>query len=489
MTAPTMEKIKEILIVEDNPLDCTLLKEYLDMAGLAIEGIRYADRLQVALEMAAQLQPDLIFLDLNLPDSNGLGTFLSINGMFSYVPIIVLSGQSNTDVALQAIQAGAQDYLLKGDFDDKFLFKTVQYSIERKRNQIKLQESNKRYEIVSRATNDPVWDWDMASNKIVWNDKVSIFGYPEDIRKDYTWWLTHIHPEDSERIGKRIESYLKDSQEQWADSYRFRCADGFYKYLLDRRYLLRDSSGHAYRMIGVMQDITDQVLLQQKQDEEHALQQKAILQATIEGQERERSEIGKELHDNINQILASIKLMISAAIQDSKSASGFLNDGLKLTDECIQEIRRLSSALIPLREQAMNLIEVIEVVVGRIRATSNIRFFLSLSDSLVKKLDDRQQLTLYRVMQEQINNILKHSHACEVRISLQEEDNHAVLTISDNGLGFDKVKRTDGIGMKNMKSRSELLNGNFYIDSEPGKGCMISVSIPLDNSTTEKDDD
>ena len=474
-----MDKLKEILIVEDNPLDATLVREYLELAGLRIEQIHYADKLKGTLEMAPQWQPELIFLDLNLPDSNGLGTFLSINGIFPYVPIIVLSGQNDTDVALQAIQAGAQDYLLKGNFDDKFLFKTVQYSIERKRNQIKLQESNKRYEIVSKATNDPVWDWDMISNKVVWNDKVSIFGYPDEMRKDYTWWLTHIHPDDAARIGKKIEIYLKDTQEHWTDNYRLRCADGTYKYLLDRRYILRDSSGHAYRMIGVMQDITGQVLLQQKLDDERARQQKAILQATVEGQERERSEIGKELHDNINQILASVKLMITASLQKTKEPDQFLLDGLKLTDECIQEIRRLSSSLIPLREQAMNLIEVIETAVGRVKATSPLKFTLQLDDYLAGKLDDKQQLTLYRITQEQINNIIKHANAGTVTIALHEDGNNAILTISDDGDGFNKADRTDGIGMKNMKSRSELLNGSFCIESEPGKGCTIKVKIPL----------
>jgi len=144
-----MEKLNEILIVEDNPFDSTLLIEYLDLAGVKVDNIICPDRMKKVIDLMVQgNEPDLIFLDLNLPDSNGLETFLSINGAFPYVPIVVLSGQSDTATALQAIQAGAQDYILKGEFDEKSLLKTVQYSIERKRNQIKLQESNKRYEMV-----------------------------------------------------------------------------------------------------------------------------------------------------------------------------------------------------------------------------------------------------------------------------------------------------------------------------------------------------
>jgi two-component system, NarL family, sensor histidine kinase UhpB len=368
---------------------------------------------------------------------------------------------------------------LKGEIDEKFLSKTIQYSVERKRNQIKLQESNKRYEIVSKATNDPVWDWDMATGKIIWNDKVSIFGYPDEMRKDYSWWLAHIHQEDIERVNRNIDWYSKSTEEHWSDNYRFLCNDDSYKYILDRRFIIRDNNGKAYRMIGALQDITDQVLRQQRQDEEKSAQQKAILKATVEGQERERSEIGKELHDNINQILASAKLMITASIAKKTESDPYLNDSIKLLDECIQEIRRLSNSLIPLREKEIELLEAIEGVVGRIKATVNLNFTLNLSEALTKKLNSEQQLTIYRITQEQINNILKHAQAKKVCINLVEENGNAALTITDDGVGFNKSERTGGIGMKNMKSRSELLNGSFFIESTPGNGCKLKILIPL----------
>lgn len=475
-----MEKLKQILIVEDNPSDSTLLTEYLDLAGVKADEINSTDRLKKVMDMAEQdISPDLIFLDLNLPDSNGLETFLSVNGTYPYVPIVVLSGQSDTATALQAIQAGAQDYVLKGEFDEKSLLKTVRYSIERKRNQIKIEESNKRYEIVSKATNDPVWDWDMVNNKIIWNDKVSIFGYPENLKKDYTWWAANIHPEDLDRINKKVEQYIVDDQEHWTDKYRFRCADETYKYILDRRYILRDNNGEPSRMIGVLQDISEQVLLQQKLDEERVAQQKAILQATVEGQEKERSEIGKELHDNINQILASVKLMITASLTKRGEKDSFLTESLVLMDDCIQEIRKLSNSLVPLREQEIELKGAIEAVIGRIKTTSSLKFTLVFPENFASQLDDKQQLTIYRIIQEQINNIMKHSNAKNVTISLSEADENAVLVITDDGDGFDKNARAGGIGLKNMKSRAELLNGTFCIDSEPGSGCRLRVTIPL----------
>lgn len=475
-----MQFIKEILVIEDNQLDFILLKEYLSMTESEITTISNWKLLQETVEKANDSKPELIFLDLNLPDSNGLETFLSVNNLFPFTPIIVLSGMQDTEMALQAIQAGAQDYLIKGDFDPKVLSKIIQYSIERKRNQIKLQESNRLYEMVSKATDDPLWDWDLITNDIQWNDKVNIFGYPLSVKKNDAWWCANVHPEDFSGVEERMQTcFLNNQTDHWSDSYRFMCFDGSYKYILDRGYIIRDKTGKAIRMIGAMQDITDQVHLQQKLDEERAAQQKAILQATMEGQEKERSEIGKELHDNINQVLASVKLMIESVMSQLPGENKLLSESVQLTDLCIKEIRSLSSALVPIKEQEMSLADAIKVIANRIRTTSGLQFSLSISDALVEKLNDRQQLTIYRILQEQTTNIIKHAGAVKVTIRLFEENNMATLVVSDDGKGFDMSKRADGIGLRNMKSRCELLNGTFLIESEPGKGCKTTVAIPL----------
>lgn len=475
-----MQFIKEIAVIEDNQLDFILLREYLSMTESEITTISNWQTLREAVEKAANSKPELIFLDLNLPDSNGLETFLSVNNLFPFTPILVLSGVQDTEVALQAIQAGAQDYLIKGDFDPKILSKIIQYSIERKRNQIKLQESNRLYEMVSKATDDPLWDWDLVTNEIQWNDKVNIFGYPVSVKKNDAWWCANVHPEDFQVLEERLNQlFLNDNADQWSDSYRFLCFDGTYKYILDRGYIIRDKTGKAIRMIGAMQDITSQVHLQQKLDEERAVQQKAILQATVEGQEKERSEIGKELHDNINQVLASVKLMIESVILQSPDENKMLKESLQLTDLCIREIRNLSSSLVPIKEQEMNLADAIKIITNRIKATSGLQFDLVIPAALVEKLNDKQQLSIYRILQEQINNILKHANANKVTISLSENGSNMIVMVTDDGKGFDISKRADGIGLRNMKSRCELLNGKFLIESAPGKGCKTTVSIPL----------
>jgi two-component system sensor histidine kinase UhpB len=382
------------------------------------------------------------------------------------------------------MQAGAQDYILKGDFDDKMLNKTIQYSIERKRNQIRIQESNQLYEMVSKATNDPLWDWDLATDEIKWNDKVNIFGYPPELPKNDDWFIENVHPEDLERVNDKIIKSFNNGFEQWSDNYRFRCFDSSYKYILDRGYIIRDKNGKAIRMFGAMQDITEQVLLQRKLDEERLLQQKALLTASIDGQEKERSEIGKELHDNINQMLASIKLMVSMAMTQPTNTH-FLSESVRLADECIQEIRKLSSSLVPIKEQELELVEAIKLMVSKLKASSSLAFHLFLSKELTARMNDRQQLSLYRIVQEQVNNIIKHADASLVTIVLEEKDGQALLRIIDDGKGFSIEVKNGGIGLKNIKSRTELLGGTFFLESEPGNGCTMEIRIPLANKPSK----
>lgn len=129
-----------------------------------------------------------------------------------------------------------------------------------KRTNEEIKESNEKYDIVAKATSDTIWDWKIQEDKINWNKGIeSVFGYnPEEVGKTSKWWFDKIHPEDSIRMSIKLYSFIEQKTEKWQDQYRFRCADGTYKYVLDRGFLLKDDNGRAIRMIGAIQDITKQ---------------------------------------------------------------------------------------------------------------------------------------------------------------------------------------------------------------------------------------
>lgn len=123
-----------------------------------------------------------------------------------------------------------------------------------------IKESNEKYDIVAKATSDTIWDWKIQEDSINWNKGIeSVFGYnPAEVGKTSKWWFDKIHPEDSIRMSIKLYSFIEQKTEKWQDQYRFRCADGTYKYVLDRGFLLKDENGRAIRMIGAIQDITKQ---------------------------------------------------------------------------------------------------------------------------------------------------------------------------------------------------------------------------------------
>lgn len=128
-------------------------------------------------------------------------------------------------------------------------------------------ESNERYDIVAKATSDTIWDWKILDDFFVWNKGIEeVFGYKKDeVGTDSKWWFERIHPEDTLKMSVKLYSFLEQKTERWQDEYRFQCANGTYKYVYDRGFLVKDDQGKAIRMIGAIQDITKQ------KEEEHRL--------------------------------------------------------------------------------------------------------------------------------------------------------------------------------------------------------------------------
>ena len=144
--------------------------------------------------------------------------------------------------------------LSKNDLRNVSVFEKLKQTNE------EIKESNEKYDIVAKATSDTIWDWKIQEDSISWNRGIEgVFGYnPEEVGKTSKWWFDKIHPEDSIRMSIKLYSFIEQKTEKWQDQYRFRCADGTYKYVLDRGFLLKDDKGRAIRMIGAIQDITKQ---------------------------------------------------------------------------------------------------------------------------------------------------------------------------------------------------------------------------------------
>ncbi|MEI9946844.1 MAG: response regulator [Chitinophagaceae bacterium] len=474
-----------ILVIEDNFGDFLLLKENIYLSKIPVADIQLAETLASAIEQLKQSKPDIVFLDLYLPDSNGLNSFSQLQEYVTGSAVIILSGLSDTKAALEAISLGAQDYLAKGEFDEKLLEKTITYSIERKRNLEILRQANERYSLVTKATHDLIWDWDLLTNEVyrdgrTLKDENGASSYR--IIHNMDSWKKRIHPDDAERWIKTIEEIKISTQDSFELEYRVLDSSNIYKYIYDRGYVVRNAEGKALRLIGAAQDITEKLKLEAELRESQLQQQRALTEATIKGQENEREELGKELHDNINQILATSKLYLDYAMTMSPIDKESVMKGKEFISQATEEIRRLSKALLPPSLDEFGLIPALDELISTISITGKFKIEKEWEGFEEKVLQKDQKLTVYRIVQEQLNNIIKHAEAKNVTLTLHQvyrgENKIVELLIKDNGKGFNPAQKRNGVGLRNIISRSEIFGGTVSIHSAPGQGCELKVSFP-----------
>lgn len=205
-------------------------------------------------------------------------------------------------------------------------------------------------------------------------------------------------------------------------------------------------------------------------------EQKLLTETSIRVQEREREEIGTELHDNINQVLSSAKMYLETAI-DEGGGNILLEKGLGHLKGAMEEIRRLSHRLVAPELTKISLVQAIANLAENSRETGSLHLQYDAGNFTEERVSNEIRLALYRIVQEQFNNILKHANAENVFIILDMTSNNIFLTIRDDGRGFDSSVTRHGIGLRNIANRVKLYNGAMEVQSEPGKGCQLKVTV------------
>jgi len=239
---------------------------------------------------------------------------------------------------------------------------------------------------------------------------------------------------------------------------------------------------NAYRWIGFSLYNLDEEHEERRRLEMELLKQewdkqKMLAQAAVDAQEKERADIGKELHDNISQMLTSTKLFLD--ILKTKSDDELVDRSIKNINAIIQEVRSLSRSLVPSSIADLGLIASMNDLFENIRAANVVEVEFYPDNETDHLLSPNSKLTLYRIVQEQINNIIKHAQAKQIFVELFPEEGNVELIIADDGIGFDPETIKKGMGLKNMRSRAELLSGKLDVISTPGKGSKIKVLIPI----------
>lgn len=353
-------------------------------------------------------------------------------------------------------------------------------------NHFSLQEiktANERFDAVLQATHDLIWDWDLETNTI-YRDKTglqNVYGTKENhVINNISEWLKRIHPEDFKKVNSKINKIIESAETATFEmEYRFKRDDGTYSYVYDRGRMIRNAEGKPVRMIGAAQDISERKRLEQILIQKELERQKAINQATVETQEQERSEIGKELHDNVNQVLTTTKLYLDLALSNPEMKDELVQKSVKNIINVINEIRQLSRSLMDPSIGDLGLIDSIHDLVNNINLTRKIHVSLKAGDDIDEVLSKNQKLTIFRIIQEALNNAIRHAKASTVDIHIQKIDNYIRMDIQDDGVGFNPAKVKKGAGLKNIQNRVYLIDGTHSIESQPEHGCTIKIEFPI----------
>ena len=347
------------------------------------------------------------------------------------------------------------------------------YAVEKQ-----LREANNRLLNLSRVSSNAIWEWDMQTGKIFRNESLlDMIGYPIEETKGLTWWLRRIHPEDRNRVSDKVKEVTEKGGISWEDEYRFKCANGSYKHIRDRGFVVYES-GLPVKMIGSLEDISDYMQLKDQLTEEKLQHQKEISETVIHAQEKERTRIGHELHDNINQILSTVKLFVDMLTPVTEQEKDIKKKSIDYIVTAIEEIRKLSRELVVPQLKEESLADNIKKLTDDIHISTNIKINFT-HDQDSELLSPPKKATLFRILQEQLKNILKYSKASKVDIYLGYKDKMVQLIIKDNGIGFDLKQTQRGVGLSSIYDRARFYDGSVDIQTEPGNGCSVTVRIPL----------
>jgi len=464
-------------MLEDSSSDVEIVQRVLKKEKMPVEFTVVMTR-EKYLHALDEFKPDLILSDNSMPQFTATEALEIINERGTSIPFILVTGTVSEEFAANVIKLGADDYILK---DRLIRLPSAIETALRKRQDEKeklvseqrLVQSEARFRtLVTRISDafialDKNWRYTFANDqagKLVQRDPEYLIGknvweeFPESVGS-VTYRDFHKAMKDQQYICN--EDYY-EPLDLWQENHIYPSPDGLSVFI--RNITEKKKAEEALRNMEL------EILNQKVQ------QQKKITRAIINAQEQQRNHIGQELHDNVNQILAGTKLYLTMAGKKDERLKDLIKYPMELIDNSISEIRILSSRNVtPLKD--INLKEMLENLLHNLETSADIKtsFVYDMKNDVA---GDDLKLNIYRIIQEQVNNIIRHASAKNVNVSIKAGGSNIHIKIADDGVGFDPGKKRKGIGISNMMNRVESFNGEVEIKTAKGEGCTIEIKVP-----------
>jgi len=347
---------------------------------------------------------------------------------------------------------------------------------ERKKVEQILQKSEANLQTIFDTTDTIYVLMDNDMRIISYNPRAHTFAKKElgHFFEISNYFLDYFPPEKRAVLLSHMKEVLTGKHINYQVSYPQ--ADGSVNWYHVRMFPISKTKMHIYGLMMEVSAITDKVILEQQLAEESIKRQMEIADAVITAEENERQEIGRELHDNVNQLLATSRLYLAMAKDPrDRHVASYIHEADKVIDEAVTEIRNLSHSLISPFLENYGLVEALDHLMQTTASTSHLAIRKDIRGIDEHAIPEKFKVAIYRIVQEQVNNILKYAKATTIHLRLIRDTEKIILSVKDDGIGFDTSLKPSGIGLLNIRTRASLFNGKVNIYSSPGNGCELIV--------------
>lgn len=423
---------------------------------------------------------------------------------FLTVPAVV-GGQVVGQIALAN---SSRDYTDRDLHAIERIAKLYALAIQRMRRQAALKASEERYALAQEAANIGSWDWNIVTGKLLWSGRIEpMFGFPPGrFAGTYETFLQCVHPEDRPLVVDSVSAAVQQGRDYQVE-HRILWPDGTVRWIAETGDVIRDASGAAVRMVGVVQDVTERKKAQieihklneqleqrviertaelteaNRQLREEMRRRKRLEQEILAISEREQTKIGRELHDSLGQQLTGIAIMAKVLQQrletytpEDAARAGEL---VKLISRAIEETRQLSRGLHPVALDENGLMSALQSLALATEGLPGVTCVFE-CDQPVPVRNASMAVHLYRIAQEAVSNAIRHGQAKRIAISLTSTHSRATLSIVNDGRRFPKrLPRTRGMGLQVMGYRAEVIGGILNVRQGPIGGTQVTCDFDV----------
>lgn len=481
-----MKELLKILLLEDNPNDAEIVSRLLRKTLPDHELFLVVDKANY-LEALDRFTPGIILSDNNLPQFSASEALQIVRERSLFIPFILVTGTVSDEFAANIIKSGADDYILKDRLTR--LPVAIEAAIRQKRLEKekiaatqKLIQSEEKYRTLFFKSPMPKWIYDLETLRFLEVNEAAVQHYGYSTEEFLNMTIRDIRPMGDQDMLNADLNKIPVEPGTRKSNWRHVKKNG--------EHIIVETAAHSIEYgdrkarIVIINDITERIKAEEalREMEKQVLKQKVqeqkkITRAILGAQEKERNYIGRELHDNVNQVLASAKMYLDIIAAENENAKDLALRSVTLIERAIQEIRSLTKIQVaPMKN--ISLSESISLLLDVLKESTLIRPTLNY-DADDNIIDDELKLNIYRIIQEQISNVIKYSAAKNIIISIKTNDEGLHIVFSDDGKGFDTSKQRKGIGINNMLNRVESFNGEMKIDTAPGEGTTTTIKIPL----------